>query len=145
MDDFDKARKADAQEGREFAAKFLSVSDLNAGDALYQCSELAEAASKLGKAGLRTFCDEICLGPDSSLFKTMRMIGDRLYDFESEKLDTDLIALCFLAIAPAEIVEKLVEIASSHRRAHYSVFIDEVLKLSPSQDDAGDLTDWLAD
>jgi hypothetical protein len=119
----------DEAEGRDFAERFRSASDFDVGDTLDQCLELADAAAKLGKAGLKVFCEQIVLSADSSLFKAMRIIGDRLYDFESERLDTNLLKLGFLALAPEESFEKLVEIASTHRRADFGVFIDAVLKI----------------
>jgi len=94
------------QEVNEWVDHFRTCSRL-----LDRCRSLSDAASRLLLRGqLARYAEEIEVPPDSALFRTMRLVGDRYADFkenEKGKFDPSLLQLGMLMLADDDDVERL--------------------------------------
>jgi len=103
-----------------------------------RCRSLSDAASRLLLRGqLARYAEEIEVPPDSALFRTMCLVGDRYADFrenEKGKFDPSLLELGMLTLANDDEIERLQRIAQLESEGAWKAGVVQLILLRRKRD-----------
>jgi hypothetical protein len=98
-----------SEQARMFALKFRSTDDV-----VEHCCVLSQAMCNIhGEDNRDKFCQLINIRRDSEVFETMDMLGERIFEWDTEEKGTWNISLMFAFVDDVDFA--LIFISSSHR------------------------------